>query len=728
MEFKYTKQFTIKDFLILFILSTLIRFLLESYSNSYELNIGFFLHLLTYFVVVFSSVSILLFFFMNSNIVNCLRTSFSLTPIVLLPPILDLMFSLGKGMTSTYYSTLQFSMSHFLLFLPKNEFGEGPSLGLRITIFFLLIILSYIVYKNNNHKSISKSILTFLCGFFGFYLFSSLVAIIFLFSSSNFTDFDFAKVYLVLLSIFLPLFYYFYDKKGFSQIKNDLLISRIIYQIIIFLFGFFYVFNANLGLHILDIYLFSYSLFLMCVFSIVTNNLEDVDIDKISNSNRSTTKKNFSIQKYREVGQFSFIFGFLISLFSNIYLCLFLLIWTGVYYIYSCRPFRFKKIPLFSKFLLSFNSLILFIGGYYLSNQTQFIPVDIVILYIVFFTLSYNIIDIKDYKSDKKYGIKTIVGLFPSSFIAKIFICFILAFLYWYYTFLLDYNLWYVFLSLYIILIYTILGIKFKDTVVMSVFVFSKLVFIILIVSYSNQLLFFESEKISEENLKSSIESYLLKIESYQSADGTFKSMVCKKNGNCQFVNVKELDFLKYLEIKNIKFENDKLFSIERNLNNSLEIQNSNNLSNQILKNLNITFEVSNNENICETLLDNGYLEENLDIVYFNLKLNDEKTCFEDKSSKIYENLNLINPKHLDFKKKVVYFNILIELNELENIENDFHYFKEFMNEVIGKKNSQDYFFIIELYEKNDSLYYSREYLFILVIKLITFYYDINYN
>jgi len=65
--------------------------------------------------------------------------------------------------------------------------------------------------------------------------------------------------------------------------------------------------------------------------------------------------------------------------------------------------------PLLSKFLISLNSLALALLGFSLvrGNLAEF-PTALALIFMVGFTLAINFIDLKDFKADKKAGIKTL--------------------------------------------------------------------------------------------------------------------------------------------------------------------------------------------------------------------------------------------------------------------------------------------------------------------------------
>jgi 4-hydroxybenzoate polyprenyltransferase len=98
----------------------------------------------------------------------------------------------------------------------------------------------------------------------------------------------------------------------------------------------------------------------------------------------------------------------------------------GNYFLYSSPPLRLKRIPIFSKLFISLNSLMVLLLGFYFVTDSTNMPYEIIVPFIIGFTILINFIDIKDYEGDKRYGILTIptmLGLNESkTFFAVIFL------------------------------------------------------------------------------------------------------------------------------------------------------------------------------------------------------------------------------------------------------------------------------------------------------------------
>jgi 4-hydroxybenzoate polyprenyltransferase len=83
----------------------------------------------------------------------------------------------------------------------------------------------------------------------------------------------------------------------------------------------------------------------------------------------------------------------------------------GIYFVYSMPPLRLKRVPILSKLLIAFNSLLLVMAGsMFISNGFKVkLPLSIIYpLFLIGLTFVLNFIDIKDYDGDKRAGILTL--------------------------------------------------------------------------------------------------------------------------------------------------------------------------------------------------------------------------------------------------------------------------------------------------------------------------------
>jgi len=190
--------------------------------------------------------------------------------------------------------------------------------------------------------------------------------------------------------------------------------------------------------NILQVISISVSITLACLFALFLNNIVDIEIDKISNVNRPLVAGDISLNNYVKMAWVLFFVTILYSLIINkLIVPLVIMSFMGNYFIYSAEPLRLKRIPFFSKLIISFNSFLFILLGYWISyGSLKNFPEGFIPLILLGFTAVINFIDIKDYEGDRKEGIKTLpvlLGLKKSKLVIGSF--FIITFLSVYFVF-----------------------------------------------------------------------------------------------------------------------------------------------------------------------------------------------------------------------------------------------------------------------------------------------------
>ena len=351
-------------------------------------------------------------------------------------PILDFIFSLGKGFTVGYMYPGRGGYDNMLLrfftFFGPIE-THGITIGMRIEI--ALALIGCFIYFFIKKRSVIRSLI------FSFFTYS----LIFLFCSMPYVmrallnisglEYDYSdplaiNFYLLLIFIFSVWLFYLYNKTYFIAFFKDIRPFRILHFQLMFVLG---VVLAKVTLPIMlqltEETLFHYPFIMIAIlfaalFTITTNNIVDYDIDKESNKERPLVSGTIPITHYKSI---SWIFLLLAVVYSSAvdFRTLFLiLVVIGNYFLYSMPPLRLKRIPFFSKLLISINSFVFFFLGYGFASGTPEIPVAIIVFFLVAFTAAINFIDIKDYEGDKKAGIKTLptmLGLKKSKLIIGLF-------------------------------------------------------------------------------------------------------------------------------------------------------------------------------------------------------------------------------------------------------------------------------------------------------------------
>ena len=217
-------------------------------------------------------------------------------------------------------------------------------------------------------------------------------------------------------SVLLPVFFWVYWPILTKEILGDLRILRILH----------YVALAGLGmaLHLrmvdyscslftstlLPVFLlFVVALAYAAVFAIITNNIEDLEADRISNPERPLVGNRVAKDAYYRAGVFCQAYALLLAISVQKEMFFGVLAISAGYYIYSCAPFRLKRFPFLAKGIIGFNSLAVALCGFVLAGGRLFqFPVIWIFYIVVPLSLAANFVDLKDTAGDGHTGIRTL--------------------------------------------------------------------------------------------------------------------------------------------------------------------------------------------------------------------------------------------------------------------------------------------------------------------------------
>jgi len=238
-------------------------------------------------------------------------------------------------------------------------------------------------------------------------------------------------IYFLLVDVLLlGLSFYLYSKRKFWAVVKNFRPLRSIHCIFLLLFGsvLFFVFaNKSLSITLFDIsFVVStlLALFFAGMHAVWENDEIDVKIDSISNKKRPLPQYVLSPIEWKNIKYiFLFVslgFAFLTSYYTFILILLFL----GLFHIYSTPPLRIKTVPILSSVFMALGGLIITLLGFFAVSGTENLrafPVKYAIY--VFFVLLFveNVKNIRDIDGDSADGIKTIPVLLGKKKSKKVF-------------------------------------------------------------------------------------------------------------------------------------------------------------------------------------------------------------------------------------------------------------------------------------------------------------------
>lgn len=428
-------------FVLSFFFATFLRSFLECFSDTDAWGTVKLILILDYtlsYVVFATAIILLLHLATKTEVIKVAKVVLSGFIVLVSVPLIDMLLSGGKGYDIAYllpevHGNL---LLRFITFF--GEFyssGLGATPGIRIEITFVLLgAFIYFFLKK----------IKFLKNIFCVFLLYSIIFSVFATPYTNkllLTILNLEMVHPQILTVYffpvvlfgLGLFlFYFTNKNYFKIILKDLRPFRLVYYEIMFFLGILIAlknFTFTLTPNNLFAFVFIFlSIIFAWVYSVMTNNLQDIEIDEISNKNRPLVKGEISSIAYKKIAGLSFFLALFYSGLAGFTAFFIILLFIGNYFLYSMPPFRLKRVPFFSKSLIALNSLILIMLGFSITSGVPIenLPISNPAFFLVLLSLTalINFIDIKDYEGDKQAGIKTLpvlLGLKRSKIIISIF-------------------------------------------------------------------------------------------------------------------------------------------------------------------------------------------------------------------------------------------------------------------------------------------------------------------
>lgn len=465
------KQISFGVVFLLIYIASFLRSFLENYANFDSQNrimgvIDTFFHYPFWFFGIFISTSIILALFTRERIEKIGRLGVISSFMVVLPPIIDLII---RGGAQTRYSFIVGTFSDlatsFLTFFGGVAGGtHGATAGMKMEIILVMLAIGFYIFNK------TKKFLRAAAGVLALY------AIIFIFISSptfifaaknafsvdrqeinyqtinnfysrqeladsftknrtfivenNNDDLSVAQgannIYSTTLSIIfliadillLGWWFWLYDAKKFvAVIKNFRFLRITHYSLMVFAGIYFGIkFSEQSPITSLFDFVSFISLFACLLFSwlfaVWENDEVDIEIDKISNSDRPLVKNIINIEEWRVLKYLFLFFALSFAFLGGLYLFIFALLFLSLYHIYSIPPLRLKRFFGISSLLVAFNNgLMPVLMGFFLSSGTenlQKFPGRYFWGILIVFFLVEHAKNLKDFEGDKEAGIQTL--------------------------------------------------------------------------------------------------------------------------------------------------------------------------------------------------------------------------------------------------------------------------------------------------------------------------------
>jgi len=441
-------------FCIIFLRNFLELFSTKTYYLSSKNYLFFFFHSAASYFFIFLAIILILYFFTKERIEKISRLAIWGALIILLPPIIDIIATGGEGAIIKYRPIEQIGsvwqgIKLFFGYIFYGPFGllyqesknfplAQPEINYGIRIEVLLVLLSLIWYIFLKTKNILKTLGGLFFAYFAFFIFGSFpywMALLFgaLPQADSFhgatnldPSFDWNKIVFFLYFIFLIVFglvwFYVYNKEKFWAAIKNFRFVRIINNLLFLFVGLFIALRFNPRPIVFKS--FDYLLVLSAclaiifywLFAIFSNDIADEKADRISSPGRPLPSGTLAAQEIKSLALIFQVASYTCAFIVSYAFFVIVFIRSCLGYLYSWFPFRLKRIPVLSSFLLAVGYWLTMLAGYLIlsSNSAYNFPWQVNLIVLLGFTLAANFRDIKDYqgdKEDKTYTLLVIAGL-----------------------------------------------------------------------------------------------------------------------------------------------------------------------------------------------------------------------------------------------------------------------------------------------------------------------------
>lgn len=405
-------------FILTFLFVTTVRNFLEIFSDrDCVISPGNFFHYDLSYVALAMLFILLLHLGTRTPVAKAARVVLPSFLILCLVPFLDLLLSLGKGYNIAYLAPgIHGPLLPRLLTFFGSFDERGISPGIRVEVALVLLGTFLYIYTKTGRwlRGLFFTLAAYLVLFFYLafpYVMEPVLRLMglrFSYATGQFIGF----YLLIILLAGIPLLYRA-DPAKFRSIIADIRPGRLAHYLLMAALG------VALGSNYHPLTIFSSNPFQLVfiavsitfawLFSVMTNNLADDTIDRVSNPKRPLPAGTISRSLYTQLAWVFFFLALLYAGAAHFRDFFFIGVFIAAYFLYSMPPLRLKRIPFFSKLAISGNSFLLFLLGFMTATGShKDLPVAVPVYFLTIFTAAVNFIDIKDYDGDKAAGIKTL--------------------------------------------------------------------------------------------------------------------------------------------------------------------------------------------------------------------------------------------------------------------------------------------------------------------------------
>ncbi len=340
-----------------------------------------------WYVGAFLAIALILHLATREKIEKTTKAAFVFWPLILLVPVIDFFFSGGQGYILTFIGGCDFWQEFFSFFgyLGSHHFTYGQTIA---SMLGLLLILVYTFIKTSSIKRMfAAGLLFYLAGYF----FASLPVF--------FPPAIFSFSLFALVIAEATVWHACIGLKKLKELLGNFHWLRSAHYLGLLSAGFI-IFMAYFSGHSINTQALLFALsvsFFAFQGALIMNNLHD------------NKRIDYDSKKYKSLGALFILLSITAASFVNTTFFLVTLTALLLSLAYSFPPIRFKRFGYWNNSLIGLESALAFTAGFTSQNPNiKLLPLNIFLAVFVIFSIASNIKDLKDYKQDKKEGIKTI--------------------------------------------------------------------------------------------------------------------------------------------------------------------------------------------------------------------------------------------------------------------------------------------------------------------------------
>ncbi len=400
-------------------------------TGSFAVPDGFhLLHVPVFFLSLLIFVIVILSFVTSTAIQKVSRLALTLFPIILLPVVLDLLTTLVTKNHIPYHYILNNPGLGLLRFFDPTYKIPEVSGSLRFEVALIVsLAFGYVLLKT---KRVSKAalgacLILLVSYFYGFlpalliefYKFLALIINTlhlknFPYTQGNIDESLLSILDLMAASLIALVWLWRYNGAKCKAVLGNMRLTRTCHYMLLCLVG---VLTCCAAAPVSDIFaLIRIAGALLSVgfafqFSVVTNDIFDVDCDRISNASRPLAKGVLEKREYLIIAFVYLSFSLLLAYWVSETSLMAIVLFIACYFLYSAPPLRLKRFFPLSAFIIGLEALLSFIAGVFALERTGLsghLSAPLLWLILTVFFLSSNIKDLKDREGDRATGIPTL--------------------------------------------------------------------------------------------------------------------------------------------------------------------------------------------------------------------------------------------------------------------------------------------------------------------------------